>query len=124
MANLSPTKPLHHKGLNKQNQHKGHTMRKLLRKWLGIETNTEAIVALGKCTDIGKVAELEASVKELKGLIATIVGGLDKITDSASKMSDVLATNTKSIAGLKDELNGVKDILEYHTKEIVELKKK
>lgn len=99
-------------------------MIKILRKWLGIETNTEAIVALGKCTDIGKVAELEASVKELKGLVATIVSGLDKITESATKMSDVLATNTKSIAGLKDELNGVKDILEYHTKEIVELKKK
>lgn len=98
-------------------------MRNLLRKWLGIETNTEAIVALGKCTDIGKVAELEASIKELKGLVATIVGGLDKITDSASKLSDITATNTKGIAVLKDELNGVKDILEYHTKEIVELKK-
>lgn len=93
-------------------------MRNFLRKWLGIELNTEAIKALDsdilsklKSNTAGddqaraRIEALEARIGELENGLKKALESLGGITDSASKLGDVVSGNTKEIAKINAGLS-------------------
>ena len=126
----------------KDSIYKGDTMKKLIQKWLGIDSldsnveylnlksNTlEANINQNKLIARNEIAELKESIDKLNMRLDSAQKEIKKGGVSRDELNAYIAQGLESLKELKEkletnsqEINGIKETLEYHTKDIVTLK--
>lgn len=131
----------------KDSIYKGDTMKKLLQKWLGIDSldsnveylNTksnilEANISENKLIENNimvkiEIAELKESIDKLNMRLDSAQNEIKKGGVSRDELNAYISQGLESLKVVKQnletnsqEINGIKETLEYHTKDIVTLK--